>query len=178
VTNRISFLVTGLLVGASLTFGAQRVGPRPRPIASSTPATESSAAADEPAAVAAPSAASPELAFALAAVSQRLERIEQKLAVAAPATQQPAAAAEAEAALLKGVSPEERTPEEQQAFDRAESIIAGAVRAGVWADADQKAMRDTVAQLLEPDRFRLRMSLANAGNEGKLRDLAREPRFF
>jgi hypothetical protein len=173
--SRAAFLAAGLLVGATLGFGAQqlRLGAR----AEATPAAEPEAAGTaSPVVASVTSPESPAVLLALGALDRRLDRIEQKLGGAAPAAE-PRRTAD-EAPLASGAKPDERTSDQQRGFDRAEAIVAGAIRAGVWADADQKAMRDTIASLAPADVIALRVRLSMAGNAGQLRDVAAEPMFF
>jgi hypothetical protein len=181
MSNRFTFLVVGALLGVGAMFVARQLAPRPG-------ASPSETAADEPArdarTVAAPvlERTAPNR-LAVEALERRLERIERKLdqrteSEGAAGAKEQAARAEAEAKLFKGLTPSDRDPRQQQAFERASAIIEGAIRVGVWNDSDQKAMRDAVEQLAPADRISLRMKLAVAGNEDRLRDFAHEPMFF
>jgi hypothetical protein len=178
MTNRISFLVVWAVCGAGVVLGAQHL----------RGALVAAAEREEPAVVEAPAAAPAARVVggpndvALDALARRLERIEQKLdqklAGGGASVEPRAEVAQAEAALFKGVTPAERDSAQQQAFDQASAIVDSAIRAGVWIDGDQKSMRLAVEPLAPADRITLRMKLAVAGNEDRLRDLAHEPMFF
>jgi len=183
MSRRLPSLVTGMVLGAGLLYGAGHLSGRAR----SDQATERASVDDEPAraepspllaaAAVRVAAAAPSADFA--AVSARLERIEQRLdGVAAGADARRAAAARAEEALITGATPEDRDEHQQGAFDRASAIVDRALAAGVWTDGEQGAMREAAAEMLPADRFTLKMKLSLAGNEGKLRDTAAAPMFF
>jgi hypothetical protein len=181
MSNRITFFAVWAVCGVGVLLGAQHL--RGALVAAAEREGE------EPPVVEAPAAAPVARVFsgpndvALDALARRLERIEQKLDAklaggGASAEPPRAEIAQAEAALFKGVNPADRDSAQQQAFDQASAIVDSAIRAGVWIDGDQKSMRLAVEPLAPADRITLRMKLAVAGNEDRLRDLAHEPMFF
>jgi hypothetical protein len=107
------------------------------------------------------------------ALSDRLAAIEAKLdALAGQARDQPADPG------VPSPRPDERTAEQQQGMDEASRIVEAAMSRGSWLDGDQSRIREVGAQLLPGDRFVLKMKLAAAANERRLRDFSTQPFFF
>ncbi|HVZ71989.1 MAG TPA: hypothetical protein VHJ20_06400 [Polyangia bacterium] len=180
--KRLPILLTGMIVGAGLLHGASVLYDARKPAHAADRAVDGD--------VAAPAAEAPAPALAAAAVrlaaaapdanlAARLEHIEQRLdGLATSGEARRAEQARAEETLTGGATPEDREPQQQTAFDRAQTIVDGAIRGGLWTDNEQSAMREVAATLLPADRFALKMKLSVAGNDGKLRDTASQPMFF
>jgi hypothetical protein len=109
------------------------------------------------------------------AIADRIAGIEAKLDKLAsqPARSEPRDDADALIA-----TPEHRTAEEQRGLDEASRTVDAALGRGSWLDGDQSRLQAASAEMLPADRFALRAKLANAANEGKLKDLAARPFFF
>ena len=108
-----------------------------------------------------------------AAMSERMAGIEAKLETLARH-----AAREEPGDESLTTPPDTRAPEEQQSMDEASRIVDAALGRGQWLSGDQSRMREVTAQLLPADYFALKMKLAAAANQGKLKDFAARPFFF
>lgn len=179
MANRISILVAGVLCGAGVMFAVQHAQTRPSPVASRDALETEPVVTEVRGALPAPAATRAD-GLMLAALERRLAGIEEKLATVG-ATAEETRRQEAEratASLYKRARPEDRNADQQTAFDRGAAIVEGAIRAGSWGDAEQRAIRDLAEQLLPADQYMLRNRLMLAGNQDRLRDVAADPRFF